>query len=108
MRHSMTDAPCQDAGHVLADEVDPRRFGLVQSRPPRRRRRGRSFHVDEIARAAARLRDLLIAEDDCNVVTGVGVTLKPQKSFDEVPAVDVLWVPGGDPSALNALDRISA
>ncbi len=45
----------------------------------------------------------LIAEDDCDVVTRVGVTLKPQKCFEEVPVVDVLWVPGGDPSALNAL-----
>ena len=45
----------------------------------------------------------LIAENDREVVTRSCVTLKPQKRFDEVPALDVLWVPGGDPSALEAL-----
>jgi transcriptional regulator GlxA family with amidase domain len=45
----------------------------------------------------------LIAEDDCEVVTRSGVAIRPQKCFDEVPRIDVLWVPGGDPSALNAL-----
>jgi transcriptional regulator GlxA family with amidase domain len=45
----------------------------------------------------------LIAEDKREVVTRSGVTLNPQKCFDEVPTVDVLWVPGGDPSALKAL-----
>ena len=45
----------------------------------------------------------LIAEDCGDVVTRSGVILKPQKSFEEVPTLDVLWVPGGDPSALDAL-----
>jgi transcriptional regulator GlxA family with amidase domain len=45
----------------------------------------------------------LIAEDRADVVTRAGVTLKPDKCFDEVPHVDVLWVPGGDVSALKIL-----
>ena len=45
----------------------------------------------------------LIAEDDGEVVTRSGVIINPQKCFDEVPRVDVLWVPGGDPSALRSL-----
>ena len=45
----------------------------------------------------------LIAEDDCEVVTRSGVALQPQKCFDEVPELDLLWVPGGDPSALKKL-----
>jgi cyclohexyl-isocyanide hydratase len=45
----------------------------------------------------------LIAEHDGAVVTRSGVSLNPQKCFEEVPAVDLLWVPGGDPSALKAL-----
>jgi transcriptional regulator GlxA family with amidase domain len=46
---------------------------------------------------------VLIAEDCEPVVSRAGVLLTPQKCFDEVPAVDVLWVPGGDPSALNKI-----
>ena len=45
----------------------------------------------------------LIAEDDCEVVTRSGVALQPQKCFDEVPELDLLWVPGGDVSALKKL-----
>jgi cyclohexyl-isocyanide hydratase len=45
----------------------------------------------------------LVAENDKPVLTRAGVKLVPQKCFDEVPAIDVLWVPGGDPSALNFL-----
>lgn len=45
----------------------------------------------------------LIAEDCGEVVTRSGVTLQPQKTFEEMPALDVLWVPGGDPSALKTL-----
>ena len=45
----------------------------------------------------------LIAEDDGEVVTRSGVTLEPQKCFEDVPELDVLWVPGGDPSALELL-----
>jgi transcriptional regulator GlxA family with amidase domain len=45
----------------------------------------------------------LIAESAKDVVTKAGVTIKPDKCFHEVPHVDVLWVPGGDPSALKIL-----
>ena len=45
----------------------------------------------------------LIAETCDEVVTRDGMRILPDKSFDDVPAVDVLWVPGGDPSALNAI-----
>ena len=45
----------------------------------------------------------LIAENHKPVISRSGVVLTPQKSFHEVPAVDVLWVPGGDPSALNQI-----
>lgn len=29
--------------------------------------------------------------------------MKPHRTFGQVPKLDVLWVPGGDPSALNEL-----
>ena len=45
----------------------------------------------------------LIAENDRDVVTKAGVTIKPDKCFHEVPHLDVLWVPGGDPSALKKI-----
>jgi len=45
----------------------------------------------------------LIAEDCEPVVSRSGVVLTPQKTFDEVPELDVLWVPGGDPAALNKI-----
>jgi cyclohexyl-isocyanide hydratase len=45
----------------------------------------------------------LIAENDEPVLTRAGVKLVPQKCFDEVPSIDLLWVPGGAPSALNFL-----
>jgi cyclohexyl-isocyanide hydratase len=45
----------------------------------------------------------LIAEDDCDVVTRDGTAIRPEKTFDDVPRLDVLWVPSGDPSALKAI-----
>jgi cyclohexyl-isocyanide hydratase len=45
----------------------------------------------------------LIAEHHGNVLTKAGVTIRPDKCFDEVPHIDVLWVPGGDPSALKTI-----
>jgi cyclohexyl-isocyanide hydratase len=45
----------------------------------------------------------LVAADDGDVVTRAGVVLKPDKCFDQVPHIDVLWVPGGDVSALKKL-----
>lgn len=45
----------------------------------------------------------LIAEKCGEVPTRSGVSLTAQKSFEELPSVDLLWVPGGDPSALKTL-----
>lgn len=45
----------------------------------------------------------LIAETAKPVATRDGLVMKPQKTFKAVPHLDVLWVPGGDPSALNKL-----
>jgi cyclohexyl-isocyanide hydratase len=46
---------------------------------------------------------VLTAENAGEVLTRAGVCLVAQKCFDDVPAVDLLWVPGGDPSALKVL-----
>lgn len=64
--------------------------------------------IFDAAKPYAKERDIdievcLIAENDEQVCTRSGVALVPQKCFDEVPAVDLLWVPGGDPSALDFL-----
>jgi len=45
----------------------------------------------------------LIAEKPGLIKTRDGLAMKPHKIFSEVPKLDVLWVPGGDPSALNKL-----
>lgn len=45
----------------------------------------------------------LIAEKAKPVTTRDGLVMKPQKTFAAVPKLDVLWVPGGDPSALRKL-----
>ncbi len=45
----------------------------------------------------------LVAEKSRSVTTRDGLSMKPQKSFHDVPALDVLWVPGGDPSALRKI-----
>jgi len=45
----------------------------------------------------------LLAEKSGSVKTRDGLAMKPQKVFADVPALDVLWVPGGDPSALKKL-----
>src|SRR6476469_543873 len=48
--------------------------------------------------------DIWLLAPNCNdIVTRDGMTIKPQKTFEEVPNVDVLWVPGGDPVALKAI-----
>ncbi|HEU0297960.1 MAG TPA: DJ-1/PfpI family protein [Longimicrobium sp.] len=52
------------------------------------------------------LRVLVLAEKagkDVSVPTRFGLELVPQAAFDEVEHLDVLWVPGGDPKALNRL-----
>ena len=45
----------------------------------------------------------LIAESAGEVTTRDGVTFRAPYGFADVPALDVLWVPGGDPEALKAL-----
>ena len=45
----------------------------------------------------------LIAAKRVTITTRDGLMLKPHKVFSEVPRLDVLWVPGGDPSALKKL-----
>ena len=48
----------------------------------------------------------LVAENLLSVITRggahSGVQLTPHKTFDMVPEVDLLWIPGGDPAALVA------
>jgi putative intracellular protease/amidase len=43
------------------------------------------------------------AGKDVAVPTRFGLKLVPQAAFDAVDHLDVLWVPGGDPRALNRL-----
>jgi transcriptional regulator GlxA family with amidase domain len=45
---------------------------------------------------------LLVAEEQKPVVTRDGLELSPHRTFDLVPSVDLLWIPGGDPDALLA------
>jgi transcriptional regulator GlxA family with amidase domain len=45
----------------------------------------------------------LIAAKPGIIKTRDGFMMKPHKVFSEVPRLDVLWVPGGDPAALKKL-----
>ena len=47
----------------------------------------------------------LISEDGKAVTSINKVTFMPHKSFAEAPALDVLWVPGGDPKVLETMMR---
>jgi transcriptional regulator GlxA family with amidase domain len=49
------------------------------------------------------LETVLISEDGKSVTSVSGVTFQAQKSFADVPALDILWVPGGSPPALEWL-----
>jgi len=51
------------------------------------------------------LETVLVSEDGKSVTSLSGVTFQPHKSFADVPALDVLWVPGGDPLALERIMR---
>ena len=44
-----------------------------------------------------------VAETSNKVVTRDGTILYPHKTFEELPEADMLWTPGGDPSALKRL-----
>lgn len=43
---------------------------------------------------------LIVAETDLPVKTRDGFQFIPQNTFDDVPKVNLLWVPGGDPPSL--------
>ncbi len=45
----------------------------------------------------------LVAEKTGSIKTRDGLIMKPHKAFADLPNLDVLWVPGGDPSALKKL-----
>lgn len=45
----------------------------------------------------------LVAETSANITTRDGLQLVPHATFGEVPHVDLLWVPGGDPTDLERL-----
>lgn len=49
------------------------------------------------------LETVLISPDGCAVTSLNGVRFEAQASFAQVPALDVLWVPGGGPDALKAM-----
>ncbi len=45
----------------------------------------------------------IIAEKPCEITARNGFTFKACYGFDDIDALDVLWVPGGDPDALKSL-----
>lgn len=49
------------------------------------------------------LRPVLVSEDGGAVTSMNGVRFEPQTSFAATPALDILWVPGGKPEALEAI-----
>lgn len=51
------------------------------------------------------LETVLISEYGRSVISMNGVTFEAQASFAEVPALDILWVPGGNPDALARIMR---
>jgi transcriptional regulator GlxA family with amidase domain len=49
------------------------------------------------------LETVILSQDGCAVTAMSGVRFDAQASFDEAPALDVLWVPGGDPKVLGQI-----
>ena len=47
------------------------------------------------------LKTVVVSADGCPVTTLNGLRFDAHASFAETPALDVLWVPGGDPAALG-------
>jgi cyclohexyl-isocyanide hydratase len=45
----------------------------------------------------------LLSADGCGVTTRDGMTIGAEMAFADAPRFDVIWVPGGDPSALTKL-----
>jgi transcriptional regulator GlxA family with amidase domain len=52
-----------------------------------------------------RLETVLVSEDGEPVTSVNGVTFEAQASFAQVPALDILWVPGGHPDRLADIMR---
>jgi cyclohexyl-isocyanide hydratase len=51
------------------------------------------------------LETVLVSSDGGGVTSLNGVYFKAQASFAQTPALDILWVPGGKPAALEAIMR---
>jgi transcriptional regulator GlxA family with amidase domain len=49
------------------------------------------------------LQTVLVSSDGKPVTSINGVRFEAQASFAQTPALDILWVPGGDPDALQAI-----
>ncbi|MCP3400171.1 DJ-1/PfpI family protein [Bradyrhizobium sp. CCGB20] len=49
------------------------------------------------------LQSTLISQDGCAVTSINGVRFEAHASFAQTPALDILWVPGGDPAALQGI-----
>jgi transcriptional regulator GlxA family with amidase domain len=47
-----------------------------------------------------RVQVFLVAEDQEPILTRDGLELSPHRTFDLIPSVNLLWIPGGDPDAL--------
>ena len=46
---------------------------------------------------------LIISADGGSVTSGNGVTFEAHRSFASAPALDIIWVPGGDPATLATM-----
>jgi transcriptional regulator GlxA family with amidase domain len=53
------------------------------------------------------LKTVLVSADGDGVTSINGVSFKAHASFAQTPALDVLWVPGGDPAALETIMKDS-
>jgi transcriptional regulator GlxA family with amidase domain len=53
------------------------------------------------------LQTVLISEDGRAVTSINGVRFEAQASFSQTPALDILWVPGGDPVSLQTIMKDS-
>ncbi|MDB5470457.1 MAG: DJ/PfpI family protein [Caulobacter sp.] len=49
------------------------------------------------------LQVVIVSEDGCPVTSKSGVRFDAHACFEEVPTLDVLWTPGGDPDVLGAI-----
>ena len=58
---------------------------------------------EDIGGEAKDLQTVLVSADGCPVTSLNGVRFEAQASFEQTPALDILWVPGGAPQALAAI-----